>query len=81
LFPTLVLYVLQKCGFYIDIPLESLPHLNNKVENVVIIRVSVGISWIFQTTTLFLCLYFVLESLFSTRDENEVVQGFSTIEA
>lgn len=58
-FPALVLYVLQKCWFYINIPLASLPHLNNKVANVVIISVLVGISWIFQTTTfLYSCILF-----------------------
>ncbi|KAH9319218.1 hypothetical protein KI387_020987, partial [Taxus chinensis] len=57
--PALVLYVLQKCWFYIDIPLASLPHLNSGMANIVIISVSVGISWVFQTTTfLYACILF-----------------------
>ncbi|XP_057838390.1 uncharacterized protein LOC131048456 isoform X3 [Cryptomeria japonica] len=57
--PVLVLYILQKGWFYIDVPLASLPHLNNRTANIVIISMSEGISWVYQTTTfLYACILF-----------------------
>uniref|UniRef100_A0A0D6R3C0 Uncharacterized protein n=1 Tax=Araucaria cunninghamii TaxID=56994 RepID=A0A0D6R3C0_ARACU len=57
--PALVLYVLQKCWFYIDIPLACLPLLNSRTASIIIIAVLVGISWVFQTTTfLYVCVLF-----------------------
>ncbi|XP_057869405.1 uncharacterized protein LOC131076297 isoform X2 [Cryptomeria japonica] len=79
--PALVLYMLQKCWFYIDIPLASLPCLNSGTATIVIIAVSVGISWVFQTTTfLYACILFwkvcFLQELKMKVFKDSLLQGY-----